>query len=31
LGYELLKRFAKIIERRLEAVQLQLVDVYAAD
>jgi CRP/FNR family transcriptional regulator, cyclic AMP receptor protein len=30
LGYELLKRFAKIIERRLEAVQLQLVDVYAA-
>ena len=29
LGYELLKRFAKVIERRLEAVQLQLVDVYA--
>ena len=31
LGYELLKRFAKIIERRLEATHLQLMDVYAAD
>lgn len=31
LGYELLKRFAKIIERRLEATRLQLMDVYAAD
>lgn len=31
LGYELLKRFAKIIERRLEATRLQLVDIYAAD
>ena len=30
LGYELLKRFAKIIERRLEATRLQLMDVYAA-
>ena len=30
LGYELLKRFAKIIERRLEAARLQLLDVYAA-
>jgi CRP-like cAMP-binding protein len=31
LGYELLKRFAKIIERRLEAARLQLMDVYAVD
>jgi len=30
LGYELLKRFAKIIEHRLEATRLQLLDVYAA-
>lgn len=30
LGYELLKRFAKIIEQRLEATRLQLLDVYAA-
>ena len=29
LGYELLKRFAKIIERRLEAAHLQILDVYA--
>lgn len=28
LGYELLKRFAQIIERRLEATRLQLLDVY---
>ncbi len=28
LGYELLKRFAKIMERRLEAVRYQLLDVY---
>ena len=30
LGYELLKRFAQIVERRLEATRLQLLDVYAA-
>jgi CRP-like cAMP-binding protein len=30
LGYEILKRFAHIIERRLEATRLQLQDVYAA-
>ena len=30
LGYELLKRFAHIIERHLEATRLQLVDVYGA-
>lgn len=29
LGYEVLKRFAQIIERRLEATRLQLLDVYA--
>jgi CRP/FNR family transcriptional regulator, cyclic AMP receptor protein len=29
LGYELLKRFAQIIERRLEATRFQLLDVYA--
>ncbi len=28
LGYELLKRFAHIIEQRLTAVRLQLLDVY---
>jgi len=28
LGYELLKRFAQIMERRLEATRLQLIDVY---
>lgn len=28
LGYELLKRFAHIMEQRLEATQLQLLDVY---
>lgn len=28
LGYELLKRFAQIIEERLEATRLQLLDVY---
>jgi len=28
LGYELLKRFAHIIELRLEATRLQLLDVY---
>jgi CRP/FNR family cyclic AMP-dependent transcriptional regulator len=28
LGYELLKRFAKIIEQRLEASRLQLLDMY---
>ena len=30
LGYELLKRFAQIIERRLEATRFQLLDVYGA-
>lgn len=29
LGYEVLKRFAKIIEERLEATRLQLLDIYA--
>lgn len=28
LGYELLKRFAYIMEKRLEATQLQLLDIY---
>ncbi len=28
LGYELLKRFAHVITKRLEATRLQLVDVY---
>ncbi|HOT97373.1 MAG TPA: cyclic nucleotide-binding domain-containing protein [bacterium] len=28
LGYEMLKRFAQIMERRLEATRLQLLDVY---
>jgi CRP/FNR family cyclic AMP-dependent transcriptional regulator len=30
LGYEVLKRFAQIMERRLEATRFQLLDVYAA-
>lgn len=30
LGYEIMKRFAQVITRRLEATRLQLVDVYAA-
>ncbi len=30
LGYEILKRFAHIVDRRLEAMRFQLVDVYAA-
>ena len=30
LGYEVLKRFAPIIERRLDATRLQLLDIYAA-
>ena len=30
LGYELLKRFSHIIERRLEATRFQLLDVYGA-
>jgi len=29
LGYEILKRFAQIIEQRLETTRLQLLDVYA--
>ena len=28
LGYELLKRFAQIVDRRLEATRLQLLDIY---
>jgi CRP-like cAMP-binding protein len=28
LGYELLKRFARIVEERLQATRLQLLDVY---
>jgi CRP/FNR family transcriptional regulator, cyclic AMP receptor protein len=28
LGYELLKRFAQVITRRLEATRIQLLDVY---
>jgi len=30
LGYEVLKRFTGIMEQRLEATRLQLLDVYAA-
>jgi len=29
LGYEMLKRFSQIIERRLEATRFQLLDVYS--
>jgi len=29
LGYEILKRFAQIMEQRLEATRLQLLDVYS--
>jgi CRP/FNR family cyclic AMP-dependent transcriptional regulator len=29
LGYEILKRFARIIEERLEATRMQLLDVYS--
>jgi CRP-like cAMP-binding protein len=29
LGYEVLKRFAQIMEQRLEATRLQLLDVYS--
>lgn len=29
LGYELLKRFAKVIEDRLESTRLQMLDVYS--
>jgi len=28
LGYELLKRFARVVEERLEATRLQLLNVY---
>jgi len=31
LGYEVLKRFAQIMERRLEATRLQLLDVYSVN
>ncbi len=30
LGYELLKRFIQIVERRLETTRLQLLDVYGS-
>jgi CRP/FNR family transcriptional regulator, cyclic AMP receptor protein len=30
LGYELLKRFANIIDRRLQATRMQLLDLYGA-
>jgi CRP/FNR family transcriptional regulator, cyclic AMP receptor protein len=30
LGYELLKRFAYMVERRLDATRLQLLDIYEA-
>jgi CRP/FNR family transcriptional regulator, cyclic AMP receptor protein len=30
LGYELLKRFAQIIDRRLDATRVQLLDIYAS-
>jgi CRP/FNR family cyclic AMP-dependent transcriptional regulator len=30
LGYEVLKRFAQIMEQRLEATRMQLLDIYAA-
>jgi hypothetical protein len=30
LGYEILKRFAHIMEQRLEATRFQLLDVYKA-
>ena len=30
LGYELLKRFAHVMEERLQATRLQLLDVYGA-
>jgi len=30
LGYEVLKRFCQIVERRLEATRLQLLDVYGS-
>ena len=30
LGYELLKRFAQVIEKQLEAAHFQLIDLYAA-
>ncbi|HEX6973984.1 MAG TPA: hypothetical protein VF147_06255, partial [Vicinamibacterales bacterium] len=28
LGYELLKRFSRIMEQRLEATRIQLLDLY---
>jgi hypothetical protein len=30
LGYELLKRFTNMMDQRLQATRLQLLDVYAA-
>lgn len=30
LGYELLKRFSQVMEQRLEATRLQLLDLYAS-
>ena len=29
LGYEVLKRFAQVVDRRLEATRIQLLDIYA--
>jgi CRP-like cAMP-binding protein len=31
MGYELMKRFARLVSQRLEATRLQLLDLYAAD
>jgi hypothetical protein len=31
LGYELLKRFTQVIEQRLHATRMQLLDVYAVN
>ena len=30
LGYELMKRFAQVMEQRLQAARLQLLDVYGS-
>jgi CRP-like cAMP-binding protein len=31
MGYELMKRLAHLVSKRLEATRLQLLDLYAAD
>ena len=31
LGYELLKRFARVIQERLQATRLQLINIYAVE